>query len=302
MRRLVFGVALVLGSATAQLVFGAGTARAQPVLHSPVLKAVGLESQYANVMAQIGGPYVQVTAIESDPNTDPHEFELSPDVAQKLYGADVIVANGLGYDGWADKLLGSVHGTVISAQAVLKLPDYTPNPHLWYSPATMPAVARAVASAFAAKDPAHAAVYAANEKAFEASLQPWVQALAALKQQYAGTTVAVTEPVADYMLQAAGLKIATPFSLEAAIMNGTDPAPQDVSAEQALLAPGGAQVFVYNEQVTDPLTGSFLALAKNEAVRVLGVYELMPPGAKSYQDWMQGETAALAQDLAASGR
>jgi zinc/manganese transport system substrate-binding protein len=288
MRRIVFGVALALG---------AGVAQAQPVLH-----AVGLESQYANVMAQIGGPYVQVTAIESDPNTDPHEFELSPDVAKSLYGADVIVANGLGYDGWADKLLAASHGTVISAQALLKLPDSTPNPHLWYDPATMPAVARAVAAAFAAKDPAHAAQYTANEKAFDASLTPWVQALAALKVHYAGVKVAVTEPVADYMLQAAGLDIATPFSLQAAIMNGTDPAPQDVTAQQALLTGGGVQVFVYNEQVTDSLTESFLALAKNENLRVLGVYELMPAGAKTYQAWMQSETAALAQNLAASGQ
>ncbi len=275
------------------LVFGTGAAQAQPVLH-----AVGLESQYADVMRQIGGPYVQVSAIEDDPNTDPHEFELSPDVAKRIYGADVIVANGLGYDGWADKLLGNAHGEVISAQAVLKLPDSTPNPHLWYDPETMPAVARAVAAAFAAKDPAHAAQYAANEKAFEASLQPWVNALAELRQKYAGTKVAVTEPVADYMLQAAGLNIATPFSLQAAIMNGTDPAPQDVSAQQALLSGGGAKIFVYNQQVTDALTVSFLATAKGAKLQVLGVYELMPAGAKNYQGWMESEVAELGRDLA----
>jgi len=273
--------------------FMAGSAQAQPVLH-----AVGLESQYANVMSQIGGPYVQVSAIESDPNSDPHEFELSPDVARLFAGADVILANGLGYDGWADKMLGNAHGVVISAQTVLKLPDSTANPHLWYDPATMPAVAHAVAAAFSAKDPAHAAVYAANERAFDASLQPWVSALAAVKQKYAGTPVAVTEPVADYMLQAAGLKIATPFSLQAAIMNGTDPAPQDVSAQQALLGSGGVKMFVYNQQVTDALTVSFLATAKTGKIPVLGVYELMPAGAKDYQDWMESETAELAQDLA----
>jgi zinc/manganese transport system substrate-binding protein len=275
------------------LVLTGGTAQAQPVLH-----AVGLESQYANVMAQIGGPYVQVSAIESDPNTDPHEFELSPDVAKLFYGADVIVANGLGYDSWADKLLAGAHGTVISAQTVLKLPDSTPNPHLWYDPGTMPVVARAVEAAFAARDPAHAAVYEANEKTFEASLKPWVSALAQVRQKYAGTKVAVTEPVADYMLQAAGLSIATPFSLQAAIMNGTDPAPQDVSAQQALLGTGKVRVFVYNQQVTDALTVSFLATAKQGHVPVLGVYELMPASAKNYQDWMQSETAELARDLA----
>ena len=288
MKPLIFAAALLLCT---------GAAQAQPVLH-----AVGLESQYANVMAQIGGPYVMVSAIESDPNADPHEFELSPEVAARIYAADVIVANGLGYDGWADKLLANAHGSVISAQAVLHLPDSTPNPHLWYGPATMPAVARAVAAAYAAKDPAHAAQYEANEKAFEASLTPWQEALAALKQHYAGAKIAVTEPVANDLLQAAGLTIATPFSLQAAIMNGTDPAPQDVAAQMALLTPGGARVLVYNSQVTDTLTASFLARAKSAHLPVLGVYELMPATAKSYQGWMESETAELAQDLAAGGQ
>src|SRR5271165_4983174 len=121
----------------AALVLGARVAQAQPVLH-----AVGIENEYADVMAQIGGPYVQVTAIETAPNTDPHEFEISPQVAGQLAGADVVVENGLGYDAWAARLLSSGHAEVISTQHVLNLPDNTPNPHLWYDPATMPAVAR----------------------------------------------------------------------------------------------------------------------------------------------------------------
>lgn len=284
---------LVLG---AMLALTCGAAQAQS---SVVLHAVGLENQYANVMAQIGGPYVQVRAIESDPNADPHEFELSPDFASTLHGADVIVANGLGYDSWADQWLASAKGTVIIAQKVRNLPDSTPNPHLWYDPATMPAVARAVAAAYSAKDPAHAAAYAANEKAFEASLTGWTQALAAIKAQHAGAQVAVTEPVADYLLQAAGLHVATPFSLEAAVMNGTDPAPQDVSAQQALLSGGNVRVFVYNQQVTDSLTASFLATAHKAGLPVLGVYELMPGSAKTYQGWMLDTTKSLAQALAA---
>ena len=51
------------------------------------------------------------------------------------------------------------------------------------------------------------------------------------------SAVAVTEPVGDDLLQALGADIKTPFSLQAAIMNGTDPAPQDVDpAEQHLLS------------------------------------------------------------------
>lgn len=279
------------------LVLGMGAAQA-----APVLQAVGVENEYADVMAQIGGPYVQVSAILSDPNTDPHEFEISPQVAGELAQADVVVKNGLGYDGWADKLLRGSHAIVISAQQVRGLPDDTPNPHLWYDPATMPAVARAVAQAFAAKDPAHAAYYQAQVKIFDASLQPWRDELAQIRAHYAGTPVAVSEPVADALLRAAGLKILTPFTLEQAAMNGTDPAPQDVATQQELITSRQVALYVFNQQVRDSLSDSFRALAQQSNLRVLGVYETMPKGAKHYQDWMLGETKALAQALAARGQ
>jgi len=54
--------------------------------------------------------------------------------------------------------------------------------------------------------------------------------------------------------------------------------------------------------VQDTLSDSFRALAQQSDLRVLGVYETMPKGAKSYQGWMLGEAKTLAQDLAASGQ
>jgi zinc/manganese transport system substrate-binding protein len=270
-------------------------AEARPVLH-----AVGLESQYADVLAQIGGAYVQVTAIQSNPNTDPHEFEVTPSVAQALQAADIVVENGLGYDAWASHMLAGTHAKVLSAQTLLNLPDATPNPHLWYRPDTMPAVAAAAAAFFEAKDPAHKPEYAANLRAFDASLAPWEREIALVKAKYAGARVAVTEPVADDLLQAAGLKIMTPFSYELSVMNDTDPAPQDVAAQEALLSGRKVRVFVYNKQVTDPQTQALVALAKAHDVQVLPVYELMPTSAAHYQDWMMQATLALNQALAAS--
>ena len=46
--------------------------------------AVGAENEYANVLEQIGGSYVKVTAIESNPNTDPHTYEASASTAQAV--------------------------------------------------------------------------------------------------------------------------------------------------------------------------------------------------------------------------
>lgn len=273
-----------------------GMAGAQSVLH-----VVGVENEYANVLAQIGGPYVVASAIESDPNTDPHEFEVSPKVAAQLASADVVVENGAGYDSWVDPLLAGSSATVLNVQKLRHLPDNVANPHLWYDPATMPVVAEAIAAALSAKDPAHRAIYAANAATFIAALKPWTNLIAQLRSEYAGTKVAVTEPVADYLLQAVGLDIATPVTLETAVMNGTDPAPQDVAAQEALFSGQQVQVFVYNSQVTDSLTDQFHALAQNYDIRSVAAYETMPTHAPSYQAWMYGETMALAEALAASG-
>ena len=260
-----------------------------------VITAVGVENEYADVISQIGGSYVRVTAIETDPNTDPHTFEVSPKVARQIAAARLIVKNGLGYDSWADKIIAaapSADRKVIDAQQLLGLPDSTPNPHLWYDPKTMPAVAKAIAAALSALDPAQASYFQTNAAKFDESLKPWLAAVASFKASYGGTPVAVTEPVGDYMLQAVGCKIDTPFSLEAAIMNGTDPAPQDVTTQNDLFTGHKVKVFVYNQQVTDTLTTSFLSLARKNGIPVVGVYETMPTG-YHYQDWMVAEVVAL---------
>jgi zinc/manganese transport system substrate-binding protein len=258
--------------------------------------AIGVESQYANVLSQVGSPYVTVRAIESNPNTDPHEFEASPAVAREIAQARLIVENGLGYDAWIKPIVAAVakpDRRVLVVSHLLGLPADTVNPHLWYGPRTMPAVAQAAVVAFAAMEPAHAAYFAANARRFDASLAPWRKQIAAFRARYAGTPVAVTEPVADLLLQAAGCRILTPLALQLAIMNGTDPAPQDVAAEQALLRDRVVKVFVYNQQVTDALTTSLLQLARAEHIPVVGVYETMPQPGYDYQSWMLAEMRAL---------
>jgi len=268
---------------------------------SGLVKAVGVENEYANVISQVGGRYVQVTAVESNPNTDPHTFEASPAVAKELAAAQLVVRNGIGYDAWARQMMAASpdpRRKVVDVQDLLGLPESTPNPHLWYKPTTMPAVAKAVAADLADLDPAHAGYFVANEKRFVSSLGLWYDAIARFKAAYRGTPVAVTEPVGDYMLQAAGCDILTPFSLQAAIMNGTDPSPQDVTIEDNLFTQHKVKVLVYNEQVTDALTASFLGLAGKEKIPVVGVYETMPVPGYDYQTWMLAEVNALHRAVA----
>jgi zinc/manganese transport system substrate-binding protein len=293
--RIRIGIAAVTLAVAALAISGCGAASSAAHAKPGQIVAVGAENEYANVISQIGGSYVSVSAIESNPNTDPHTFEASPSVAEEVGAAQLVVQNGVGYDTYMNKIEAAQPSTkrkVVDVQQLLGLPDSTPNPHLWYDSKTMPAVAARVAADMSQLQPAHRAYFEANVKRFDASLQPWYAAVKAFAEQHPGTPVATTEPVGDYMLQAAGTNNRTPWTLQADIMNGVDPAPQDVSLEQHLLSTRQVKVFVYNQQVTDTLTESFLATAHKAGVPVVGVYETMPTG-YHYQSWMLAEIKAL---------
>jgi zinc/manganese transport system substrate-binding protein len=279
-------------------VLAAGAARVHG--DSAPIQAVGAENEYANVISQIGGRYVSVTAIMSNPNTDPHTFEASPGVAQAVSAAKLVVQNGVGYDTFMSKIESAAPNSsrrVIDVQTLLGRPDNTRNPHLWYDPTTMPAVAAQLVKDLSALVPAHASYFKANAARFDASLKPWDAAIASFKRQHPSAPVATTEPVGDYLLVAAGAKNMTPWNLQADIMNGVDPAPQDINLQNSLLKDHRIKALLYNQQVTDTLTQSFLKLAAQYHVPVVGVYETMPTG-YSYQSWMLAETQALQRAVA----
>ncbi len=282
------------------LLAGCGASTGSDAANGKIL-AVGAENEYANVIAQVGGPYVEASAIESNPNTDPHSFEASPSVAQAVSAARLVVQNGAGYDTYMNKIESaspSSARTVIDVQKLLGIPESTPNPHLWYKPTTMPAVANAIAQALASIDPAHASIFRANARRFDASLAPWYAALKEFATQFPATPVATTEPVGDYMLEAAHAVNLTPFSMQADVMNGVDLAPEDVSLQNALFSEHRVKAFLYNQQVVDTTTESFLAAAKAAGIPVVGVYETMPTPGYDYQSWMLAEVKALREAVA----
>ena len=107
---------------------------------------------------------------------------------RQLAGAQIVILNGANYDPWMDKLLAAAprpDRTVISAaQLTGRKPG--DNPHLWYDPVTMPAVATALAEALAKADSTHAPDYAARLKTALASLDRIAQRVAQLKVKHAG--------------------------------------------------------------------------------------------------------------------
>jgi zinc/manganese transport system substrate-binding protein len=291
--RIVLSVALlVTGIVASTLLSRTASAGGK----SGVIVAIGAENEYANVLSQIGGKYVSVSAILKNPNTDPHTFEASASVAEEVSKAQLIVQNGVGYDSFMNNIENASPNSarkIITVQNVLGLPTDTPNPHLWYKPTTMPAVAKVMVKDLDKLDPSHSAYFGANLTTFDASLKPWLAAIATFKSKYPHTPVAVTEPVADYLLQAMGAKILTPFVFQADIMNGVDPAPEDITLEDNLFTKHKVKLFCYNQQVVDALTTSIRNTATSSHVPVVGVYETMPTPGYDYQTWMMAEVKAI---------
>ena len=98
--------ALILGLAAAAL--GTLTASSHAAAPGPgpgPILAVGAENEYANVLAQIGGRYVRVSAIETQPEHRPAHLRGQPERrAARRAARQIVVQNGLGYDTFMNEI------------------------------------------------------------------------------------------------------------------------------------------------------------------------------------------------------
>jgi len=280
------------------MIFGVAPHTA-PAAQSGRVAVVAAENFYGNIVGQIAGDHVALTSIISDPNVDPHEYESSTRDAVAVAKAQLVVMNGVDYDTFMDHLLAASPNPsrkVINV-AVLTGHKSGDNPHLWYDPATMPKVAAVVYDALLQIDPANAGSYRLWYQALGSSWGPLTQTIAQLKAQYAGTPVAVTEPVFGYMAAAIGLNVITPEQFQKAIEDGDDPPAKALAQMEDQLKSHQAKVLLYNTQTVSPVTTRVQDLAKKVGVPVVGVSETEPPD-KSFQQWMLSQLENLKAALA----
>ena len=263
------------------------------------IHAVAGENFYGDLISHMGGDLVSVTSILNDPNVDPHTYESSPQNAQAVADATLVVENGLGYDAFVDHLVGASPRSdreVIDVQQLLGLADGV-NPHVWYDPATMPKVARAVADALERLKPESKSIFEANLTAYLASFAPLTSKIAELKAKYPATPVSYTEAVAAYLIDALGFRDLTPPGFARSIEAGTDPAPSDVAAQSDVITGHKVKLLLYNSQATSPVTESIKSLASDSGVPVVGVSETMPGGSGSFVDWQLGQLNSIESAL-----
>ena len=267
---------------------------------SPAAKihVVAGENFYGDLVSRVGGDRVSVTSILSDPNIDPHTYESSPANAQDVADASLVVENGFGYDTFLEHLMSASPNSgraVVDVEKVLDLPDGGDgfSCGIWYDPQAMGKVAQSVADALSTLEPASKAAFEANLKTYVASLTPLTDKIAKLKATYPGAPVGYADPVPAYLVNALGWQSLTPKGFAKSIEEDTDPAPGDVAAEQDLITGHKIQVFLYNGQVTTPMTDSLKALATQSGVPVVGVTETIPKAGESYVDWQLAQLDAI---------
>jgi zinc/manganese transport system substrate-binding protein len=262
------------------------------------IAVVAAENFYGDVAQQIGGDRISVTNVLRNPDQDPHLFEIAATTVRQVAGAQVVVYNGAAYDPWMDNILRVTPNpgrTAIVAADVMhkKAGD---NPHLWYDPPTMPAVATAIADALSAADPTHKDEYAARLKIFLASLAPLNEKIAAIRDKYAGVRVTASEPVFGYMAAALKLKMEDGL-FQAAVMNDTEPGANEFALIEGDLKMSHVRVLFYNKQTTNNLVQHLVEIARMANIPVVPVTETCPPGL-SYQNWMMNELSATEKALA----
>jgi zinc/manganese transport system substrate-binding protein len=281
----------VFGAVVSLLAAPALTWAARPIT------VVAAENFYGDVAQQIGGPEVKVTSILSNPDQDPHLFEASPSVARAISGAQIVIYNGIDYDPWIEKLLSAAASSNRTAIDVGNLVGRRPgdNPHIWYDPDTVLALASKLADDLSIADPPHQADYQQRLAEFRQSLQPIQAKIAALRARLAGTPVTATEPVFNYLLDAIGMQVRN-RRFQLSVMNNTEPDAADVATFEDDLNKHRVRMLVYNSQASDPTAQRMVKLARASNIPIVPVTETEPAG-KNYQAWLLSELDAVDRAL-----
>lgn len=194
-RRLYLAAALALGAA---LPFAAPAAAQEAATKIPVVASFSILGDFVK---QVGGDRVEVTTLVG-PNGDAHVFQPAPTDAKKVAAAQIVFVNGLGFEGWIDRLV-KASGT--KAEIVVATRGITPremaeeeeghdhadahdhdkdhdhdhaehdhggiDPHAWQSVPNAEIYVANIRDALIAADPAGKAAYEANAATYTAKLQ-----------------------------------------------------------------------------------------------------------------------------------
>jgi zinc/manganese transport system substrate-binding protein len=259
---------------------------------------LAVENFYASIVQQLGGQCVTVTTILSDPDADPHEFQPTAGDIRAFQSAALIIENGLGYDDFADKAIGTLarQPVVIRAGDVVGL-QVGANPHIWYSAGYVDQIKSAILAKLKQVKPDAAAYFDQKAAATHQSFGTYRQLIGQIAGQYGNTPVGATESIFVDMSYTTGLKLMSPPEFMRALSEGNDPSAQDIVEFQNQIKNKQIKVLVYNVQTVTPITEQLKQLAVQNNIPVVGVSETLPLSATTFQGWQANQLRLLLNAL-----
>jgi zinc/manganese transport system substrate-binding protein len=262
---------------------------------------VATTNVWGAVASAVAGPDAQVRSIIADPAGDPHSYESTPADAAAISRADLVVANGGGYDTFVEKVTDADAAAKAHIIEAFDLrPDQTDdNEHVWFDPTTVKAVAGQVADRLAATEPAQADALHQRATAFSAQVDRIAAQTAAIGRTRPGSRVISSEPIAHYLLRTAGVADVTPQDFVAAVENESDPSAASLVQVGDALSAEQVSALVFNPQTESPVVEGLRDRAAGARVPVVDVTETLPAGVTDYLTWVDGTRAALARAVGA---
>jgi zinc/manganese transport system substrate-binding protein len=272
------------------------------------LTIVSSTNVWGDIAQSVAGDGVRVISIIDSFGQDPHSYEASARDQLVVNEADIVVANGGGYDSFIDVLADAAGGFEI---LYAYLPDEHSeeeataeeatddghdhgheNEHVWYDFHVVEDFATRLAEQLGTLDPDGATEYAENLVEFLGEMERLQDDVARAGQNYQGYSVLSSEPVADYLIDALGFENVTPSEFSQAIEEETDLSPKVLLEVQELLKNKLVKLFVVNSQTGSSQIDSLIALAKDNGIAVVEMSELLPEGI-SYPEWMHNNILSI---------
>ncbi len=270
------------------------------------LQIVAAESFWGNVAAQLAGNQGDVRSIIVDPAQDPHSYEPVPADARTLATAQLTIVNGIGYDTWAQRLLSANAAPgrrELDVGQLLGLKGGD-NPHRWYDPANVDAVANAITRQLEMLRPASRAYFEQRRTTFEhIGLAGYHALIDRIRARYHDVPVGASESIFALLSPSLGLRLITPASFMKAITEGTDVSARDTIQTQQQITAHQIKVWIFNVQNSTPQVQRLTALARAHGIPVATITETLSPASSSFQQWQVAELNGISRALhQATGR
>jgi zinc/manganese transport system substrate-binding protein len=295
------------------------------------LTIVSSTNVWGDIAKSVAGDGVRVISIIDSFGQDPHSYEASARDQLAVNEADIVVANGGGYDSFIDVLADAAGGFEIlyaylpdehseeeataeestedghdhghenehsEEEAIAKESTEDghdhghENEHVWYDFHVVEDFATRLAEQLGTLDPDGATEYAENLVEFLGEMERLQDDVAMAGQNYQGYSVVSSEPVADYLIDALGFENVTPSEFSQAIEEETDLSPKVLLEVQELLKNKLVKLFVVNSQTGSSQIDSLVTLAKDNGIAVVEMSELLPGGI-SYSEWMHNNILSI---------